>query len=152
MPVALHRHVFSSMTTRRLIILGSTGSIGTQALEVVEHLNKLHAAGTFPFAYEIVGLAAGKNVSLLAEQAKRHRVAQSAMAMMPPASALAAEGHSTVHVHSGHGRTARIGTQPAELLVREVPCDVILAAMVGSAGLPATLAAAELGRTLALAN
>ena len=140
------------MTTRRLIILGSTGSIGTQALEVVEHLNKLHAAGTFPFAYEIVGLAAGKNVSLLAEQAKRHRVAQSAMAMMPPASALAAEGHSTVHVHSGHGRTARIGTQSAELLVREVPCDVILAAMVGSAGLPATLAAAELGRTIALAN
>ena len=58
--------------TRRILILGSTGSIGTQTLDVVAHLNALAKAGKSVGSatrWEVVGLAAGKNASLLAEQA-----------------------------------------------------------------------------------
>lgn len=117
----------------RLIILGSTGSIGTQALEVVAHLN-----AETPGRIRVVGLAAGRNGTRLNTCAERFGVTDLALC------------------HAGaapqqRGRT-RIGPDAAERLVREVECDVVLAAMVGVAGLPATLAAIELGRTIALAN
>jgi 1-deoxy-D-xylulose-5-phosphate reductoisomerase len=115
------------MSPRRLIILGSTGSIGTQALEVVDHLNKLHAANQFPFRYEVVALAAGKNAELLATQARRHNVSHTSLA-----------GDSS--------------TPTAEDLVRSTDCDLVIAAMVGSSGLPATLAAVQEGYHVALAN
>ncbi|MBS0197572.1 MAG: 1-deoxy-D-xylulose-5-phosphate reductoisomerase [Planctomycetes bacterium] len=122
---------------RRLIILGSTGSIGTQTLEVVEHLNNLHRQGQFPYEYTVVGLAAGTNSQLAFAQAAatgaRH------VALAAPASAPG-------------GITLLEGPSAAEQLVRRVECDVVLAAVVGAAGLPATLAAVELGRQVALAN
>lgn len=121
---------------RRVVILGSTGSIGTQALEVVTHLNQLHSRGACPVGFEVVGLAAGNNARLLMEQAERFGVRDLALAA-------AAETSSS---------RFRAGAGAAERLVREVDCDVVLAAMVGSAGLPATLAAVELGRDVALAN
>jgi len=71
------------MPSRRLIILGSTGSIGTQALEVVEHVNALHIKGAFPFRYEVVGLAAGRNEKLLEAQAARFNVKNTAIAGDP---------------------------------------------------------------------
>ena len=126
--------------TRRLLLLGSTGSIGTQTLDVVSHLNALHARGEWPTRFEVVGLAAGSNGTLLAEQAAAFGVSETALA------------------HPGDGALpsalagARTGVDGAERLVREVEADVVLAAMVGSAGLPATLAAVELGRDVALAN
>jgi 1-deoxy-D-xylulose-5-phosphate reductoisomerase len=112
---------------RRLIILGSTGSIGTQTLEVVEHLNSLHAHGLFPFKYQVVALAAGRNAGLLASQVQRFDVRHFSLASDP-------------------------NTQSAEDLVRAVECDLVIAAIVGSAGLPATLAAIQEGRHVALAN
>lgn len=120
----------------RLLILGSTGSIGTQTLEVVTHLNALHAKGLFPRQFEVVGLAAGKGAALLAVQAKRFNVKHLALS---DRSSDALSGAMT-------------GPDAAEHLVREVECDIVLAAIVGSAGLPATLAAVELGRDVALAN
>ncbi len=125
--------------TRRLLLLGSTGSIGTQTLDVVTHLNALHARGEWPTRFEVVGLAAGSNATLLAEQAEAFGVRETALAH--PGDAL-----PTALANS------RIGIEGAERLVREVKADVVLAAMVGSAGLPATLAAVELGRDVALAN
>lgn len=125
------------MSTRRVIILGSTGSIGVQTLDVIDHLGRLHEAGRFPFRYEVVGLAAGSNVSALREQAARLGVRQVALASL------------------GGGASPagwRVGDGAAEALVREVPCDLVVAAIVGVAGLPATLAAVELGRDVALAN
>ncbi len=126
------------MTTHRLIILGSTGSIGTQTLEVVAHLNALHDRGVFEHRFDVVGLAAGKGAALLAEQARAFGVRDVAIA----------EGDG---VDSPEVRVRR-GGDAAERLVREVECDVVLAAIVGSAGLPATLAAVQLGRDVALAN
>ncbi len=124
---------------RRLIILGSTGSIGVQALEVVEHLNALARRGQSPIAYRVVGLAAGRNARLLCEQAGRRGVRHVALV-------------------DGEGETIEPGPRvyrgagAAERLVREVECDVVLSAIVGVAGLPATLAAVEMGRDVALAN
>lgn len=123
---------------RRVIILGSTGSIGTQTIEVVRHLNALHREGRYPHELEIVGLAARANVSVLEKQAAEF-----------PGAALAAASTSPSFAS---GRRIWVGHGAAETLVREVECDLVVAAIVGSAGLAATLAAVELGRDVALAN
>lgn len=127
---------------RRLLILGSTGSIGTQALETVAHLNAQADAGRSPVRYRVAGLAAGRNAGLLAEQARRTGAGAVAIA-----DAALADGLSLPA-----GARVLAGAGAAEELVRSVEADVVLAAMVGSAGLPATLAAVELGRDVALAN
>jgi 1-deoxy-D-xylulose-5-phosphate reductoisomerase len=124
------------MPSIRLIILGSTGSIGTQTLEVISHLNGLHERGLAPQRYDVVGLAAGKGAKMLADQARLFGVRELAMA----------------DAHGGAPGGCRTGPDAAERLVREVDCDLVVAAIVGSAGLPATLAAVELGRDVALAN
>lgn len=124
----------SSSPERRVIVLGSTGSIGTQTLAVIEHLNALHRRGESSCAFRVVGLAAGSNGALLAEQAK-------------------AWPDATLALTAPNGIAAKYtGPDAAERLVRETPCDLIVAAIVGSAGIAPTFAAIELGRTIALAN
>jgi 1-deoxy-D-xylulose-5-phosphate reductoisomerase len=99
---------------RRVIVLGSTGSIGTQALEVI-------AAN--PDLFRVVGLAAGSNRPMVAEQAAAFGVEHTAF-----------------------------GAAEASQLVRDVPADVVLNGITGSVGLEPTLAALESGASLALAN
>ena len=123
---------------RRVLILGSTGSIGTQTLDVIAHLNTLHARGEFPHAHEVVGLAAGRNADLLAEQAHAHPNARLALA-------------DDSSDDRGTGVPIR-GTDAALELVRTTEADLVVAAMVGAAGLPPTLAAIEAGTAVALAN
>ena len=123
---------------RRVIVLGSTGSIGVQTLEVIANLNAQHAAGRFPVRHEVVALAAGARSDTLVQQAAAFGVSNLALAH--------AVGAAPV------GINLRTGADAAERLVREVDADLVVAAMVGSAGLPATLAAIELGRDVALAN
>lgn len=124
---------------RRIVLLGSTGSIGTQTVEVIRHLNALHARGQWPQRYEVVGLAAGRNAAACLEQAREFGVRDVALA----------DGNGA---EAPSGVRLRRGPDAAERLVREVECDLVLAAMVGAAGLPATLAAVQLGRDVALAN
>lgn len=120
--------------TRRLIVLGSTGSIGRQTLDVVDHLASVAKASGHPPPIEVVGLAAGRRARELREQADAHGVAHTA-------------------VCEGDDDSATfIGDDAAERLVREVEANVVMAAVVGAAGLPATLAAIDLGRDVALAN
>ncbi len=116
---------------KRLIILGSTGSIGRQTLEVVEHLNA-HSEMRF----DVVGLAAGTSSAALCAQAERFGVRELALAdeQMPCA------------------QPARRGSDAAERLVREVDADLVVAAVVGIAGLGATLATINRGIPVALAN
>ncbi|OAB63014.1 hypothetical protein AY599_16130 [Leptolyngbya valderiana BDU 20041] len=123
-----------SIGTRRLIVLGSTGSIGRQTLDVVAHLASLATAKGQPPPIEVVGLAAGRRAHELQEQAAAHGVAHTALC----------EGDD--------GSATFIGSDATERLVREVDADIVMAAVVGAAGLPATLAAVELGRDVALAN
>ena len=125
------------MGPRRIIVLGSTGSIGRQTLEVISHLNALYEQGACAHAYDIVGLAAGTQVDLLAQQCATHRVTHAAIS----------DTGATLDVP-----TLFRGENAAEQLVREVDADIIVAAIVGVAGLGATLAAVELGRDVALAN
>lgn len=126
-------------TTRRLIVLGSTGSIGRQTLDVVSHLAARARAEGEPPPFEVVGLAAGRRAADLAEQAAAHRVGHVAIC----------EGDSQA---LPSGTTVFEGPDAAEKLVREVDADIVMAAVVGAAGLPATLAAVDLGRDVALAN
>jgi 1-deoxy-D-xylulose-5-phosphate reductoisomerase len=99
---------------RRVIVLGSTGSIGVQALEVI-------AANRDRF--EIVGLAAGSNRTMIEQQAAEFGV-----------------------------QDISLGASEAEQLVRTVSADVVLNGITGSVGLGPTLATLETGTTLALAN
>lgn len=131
---------------RRVIILGSTGSIGTQTLDVIRAANARHdtasdaVRATLP-RFEVVGLAAGSNTTLLAAQAREWNVRELACAGERP------DTHTLPA-----GARVRAGADAARALVHEVECDIVVAAIVGSAGLAATLEAVEQGRTIALAN
>jgi 1-deoxy-D-xylulose-5-phosphate reductoisomerase len=117
---------------RRILIVGSTGSIGTQALDVVERSGDL----------EVVGLAAGSSWRRLTEQAARFGVLRVALAD-PDAAARAAE-HAEVEVLAGPEGLVE--------LITDTNCDLVLNALVGSAGLGPTVAALGEGLDLALAN
>ena len=128
---------------RRIIVIGSTGSIGTQTLDVVAHLNALHDRGHWGTRYDIVGLAAGSNTDLLQSQAARFGVNRTCHVPRRPAENSARTVGTLAVTPAG---------LEAEDLVRNTDCDIVVAAISGMAGLAATLAAVELGRTVALAN
>ena len=116
----------------KLVILGSTGSIGRQTLQVVEAL---------PERFQVVGLAAGKNLTLLAEQVRRFRPRLVAADVEP--SALAAE-------LGARGLGAEIARPEAIASCAEA--DLVVVATTGKAGLSPSLAALRAGKTLCLAN
>jgi 1-deoxy-D-xylulose-5-phosphate reductoisomerase len=124
--------------TRRLVVLGSTGSIGVNTLRVVEHLN---ASG--PARIEVVGLAACRGGDLLAQQARTFRV---------PAVALAETAGAEPLRRALPGVRVYAGPDAALELMEAADATDACAAVVGSAGLPATLAAARKGLTIGLAN
>lgn len=128
-------------TFRRVILLGCTGSIGTQTAETIDHLNALHARGAYATRFEVVGLAAGSNAAGLAEMAARYPGARLALA----------NGNGCANDAGLPAGTLR-GADAALELIRSTPCDLVLAAMVGAAGLPATLEAVTRGIDVALAN
>ena len=116
-----------------MVILGSTGSVGTQALEVVEASEEL----------EVVGLGAGRSWKPLVEQARRHGVSRIALAD-EGAAAGASERWTDGEVLAGPEGLVR--------LITETDCDMVLNALVGSAGLGPTVATLGEGIDLALAN
>ena len=118
---------------KRILVLGSTGSIGKQALEVIDESPGLQAAG----------LAAGVNERFLAEQALRHGVRDVAILDETAGSRLS-ELAPEMNVLDGPGCIRG--------LVESVDCDLVLNAVVGAAGLEATIATLEKGIDLALAN
>ncbi len=128
--IAIERHNGDVSERLRVLVLGSTGSIGTQALEVI-------AAN--PDRFEIVGLAAGGgNAELLARQR-----AETGVTNIAVADAAAAERI---------GDVTYAGADAATRLVEETEADVVLNALVGALGLKPTLAALHSGARLALAN
>jgi len=120
--------------TCRLVILGSTGSIGRQTLDVVARHRD---------AVEIVALAAHSNDVLLAEQARTFGVTRVALAN--DAAALRAR-------EALQGVEVEAGADAVEALATLAEADVVLNALVGAAGLRASLAALRSGKRLALAN
>ena len=115
---------------RRLTILGSTGSVGRQALDVVR---------AHPDRFDVVALSAAANADLLRRQAAEFEPEQVALES------------STGPSPNGFGCEVLTGPGSAEHLARQ-PADVVLNAIVGFAGLAATVGALQAGNTLALAN
>jgi len=126
--------------TRRVAIMGSTGSVGTQPLRVIEHLNALCARGVHPTRYEVVALVAGRNARVLAAQADAH---PGAVLGLCDAGADPGPLESGRLIHASDAATRVLDARD---------CDLVVASIVGIAGLPSTLRAAELGLDIALAN
>ncbi len=120
---------------RRLVILGSTGSIGVQALDVVSRSPEN--------SFEVVGLSAAGDWESVVEQAKAHGVRRIALADKDAAT-LASERWTDGEVLAGPDGLVR--------LITESDCDMVLNAIVGSAGLVPTVAALGEGVDVALAN
>ena len=138
----------SAGSPREVVLLGSTGSIGTQALDVVRRN---------PDRLRVVGLAAGgERVDLLAAQALELGVEVVAVARAGAAQdlQLAFYAHAQARGYSaGQYRLPKVLAGPdAATEIAAWPCDVVLNGMTGSVGLAPTLAALQAGRTLALAN
>jgi 1-deoxy-D-xylulose-5-phosphate reductoisomerase len=112
-----------------LAVLGSTGSIGRQTLEVVRHLRR----------FRVVGLAAGHNVTLLEEQARE---------FSPPLLWADREGDYLRQKAAG----LRARWTPMEEMACHPDVDIVVVATAGKAGLLPTLAAARAGKVVALAN
>jgi 1-deoxy-D-xylulose-5-phosphate reductoisomerase len=120
---------------KRVSILGSTGSIGVQALDVVAR---------FPERFEVVALAAGRNAARLAEQVRRFQPRLVSVADEAAARELRALVPQGVEVLAGDGGAVRAASLP------EV--DLVIAAISGGAGLRSTAAAVEAGKAVGLAN
>ncbi|MBN9689823.1 MAG: 1-deoxy-D-xylulose-5-phosphate reductoisomerase [Verrucomicrobia bacterium] len=119
---------------KNVVLLGSTGSIGTSTLKVVEDL---------PAQLRLVGLAAGNNVELLTEQATRHRPL--AVSLQDPAKAAELTGRLPgIRVLSGNAGLIELATLPE--------ADIVLIAIVGTAGLAPALAAIRAGKDIAVAS
>jgi 1-deoxy-D-xylulose-5-phosphate reductoisomerase len=129
-------HFSNQSAPKRIAVLGSTGSIGTQALEVID---------THPDLFEVYALTANNNVALLIQQA---------IYFQPAMVAIANDAHFftvkealreyPIQVFSGMESIAQIAAMDA--------IDIVLTAMVGYSGLWPTLSAVESGKTIALAN
>ena len=124
------------VSTQRILILGSTGSIGTQALDVI---------ADNPDKFTVVGIAAGgSNPQLVIEQARALNLSFDHVAVAKPEAA-----HT---VSEALGGAVLSGPDSAEQLVKAIDADKVLNALVGSMGLASTIATLEKGELLALAN
>src|SRR5687767_2345699 len=120
---------------KKVVVLGSTGSIGTSTIKVADDL---------PDQIRLVGLAAGNNVDLLLEQARKHR--PEAISITDAAKAQALQDNLTfnTHVYSGSEGLLKLATLPS--------ADIVLIAIVGTAGLQPALAAIRAGKDIAVAS
>jgi 1-deoxy-D-xylulose-5-phosphate reductoisomerase len=120
---------------KNVVLLGSTGSIGTSTVKVADDL---------PDKIRLVGLAAGNNLELLLEQARRHRPA--AVSILDPEKAKVARDAlgTSAEVYCGQEGLLKLATLPG--------ADIVLIAIVGTAGLQPALAAIRAGKDIAVAS
>ena len=124
---------------KRIAILGSTGSIGRQCLSVVDSL---------PGQFELIGLAAGSNVSLAAEQVLRYRP----RIVSVHTEAGARELRDKICAAKRPLPEILFGTEGIERVATHPDVETLVSAAVGVVGLPATYKAIECGKQIALAN
>jgi 1-deoxy-D-xylulose-5-phosphate reductoisomerase len=120
---------------KRVAILGSTGSIGVQALDVVSR---------FPDRFEVIGLAAGRNTARLAEQVRRFRPKLVSVSDEAAARELRGLVPAGTEVLVGDAGAVAVASHPG--------ADFVLAAISGGAGLRSTAAAVQAGKAVGLAN
>src|SRR5208283_3523890 len=122
---------------KRLAILGSTGSIGSNALKIVSH---------YPERFKIIGLTAGRNINLLMKQIETFQ---------PEVIAISDKAIYDKFKDSFHGSQdleVLYGVDGISMVARHPQTDIVISAIVGSAGLLPTVAAIKAGKTVALAN
>ncbi|AZO95550.1 1-deoxy-D-xylulose-5-phosphate reductoisomerase [Halocella sp. SP3-1] len=121
---------------KRIIILGSTGSIGTQTLEVIEHLSD---------DWNVIGLTANTNIDLLEKQANKYK---------PEFLVVMDEYHAEKLKNRLADQAVEVLSGPAGLnyLAGQVESDLLINALVGAVGLAPTVAALEKGSRIGLAN
>ena len=120
---------------KKVVLLGSTGSIGTSTCKVAEDLpDKIH----------LVGLAAGRNAGLLREQVDQFKPQAISLSDPDAASELAAKYDGSPEVHCGDDGLIKLATLPE--------ADIVLIAIVGVAGLQPALAAIRAGKDIAVAS
>lgn len=119
----------------KVLILGSTGSIGTSTLNCIRR---------FPHRFSVAGLAAGNNCALLIEQVKE----------FSPQTVLLSDTRGREPLRCGIPNTVRTidGDGGLEKIVAETDCDIVVNALVGAVGLRPTIKAITLGKRVALAN
>jgi 1-deoxy-D-xylulose-5-phosphate reductoisomerase len=120
---------------KKVVILGSTGSIGTSALKVVDDL---------PDRLEVLALAAGNNVELLSEQVHRYQPQAISLADPERAQEIRSIVGGDTRVTSGTDGLLELATLPQ--------ADIVLIAIVGTAGLQPALAAIHAGKDIAIAS
>ena len=127
-----------SPTVLKVVVLGSTGSIGVNTLDVI---------GRHPGRFEVFALTASTNVELMTAQCVKFRPAYAVMAS-------ATHGKALESVLRGLALPTRVlwGTSSIEMVAGHALADVVMAAIVGVAGLAPCLAAARSGKRLLLAN
>jgi 1-deoxy-D-xylulose-5-phosphate reductoisomerase len=120
---------------KKVVLLGSTGSIGTSTIKVADDL---------PDRIRIVGMAAGNNLELLLEQTRRHK--PEAISISDPAKAKEAQDTlgTSANVYCGAEGLLKLATLPS--------ADIVLIAIVGTAGLQPALAAIRAGKDIAVAS
>jgi 1-deoxy-D-xylulose-5-phosphate reductoisomerase len=120
---------------KNVVLLGSTGSIGTSTVKVAEDL---------PDRIRLIGLAAGNNAELLIKQARKHRPEAICIGNTEKARELGKFFGATTQVHSGDEGLIKLATLPS--------ADIVLIAIVGTAGLKPALAAIRAGKDIAIAS
>jgi 1-deoxy-D-xylulose-5-phosphate reductoisomerase len=121
---------------KSISILGSTGSVGSQTLEVVSQ---------FPHRFRVVGLSAGKNIRVLKEQILKFR---------PQVVSVQSEKDAITLANQLRSEPIEIlwGEEGAESIASHPKADLVISAMVGASGLRPTLSAVKSGKNIALAN
>jgi len=120
---------------KNVVVLGSTGSIGTSTLKVADDL---------PDRIRLLALAAGNNVDLLVEQVRKHQPVAVSMTDSGRAAELRGSLGANCQVHSGPEGLVKLATLPE--------ADIVLIAIVGTAGLQPALAAIRAGKDIAIAS
>jgi 1-deoxy-D-xylulose-5-phosphate reductoisomerase len=120
---------------KNVVLLGSTGSIGTSTVKVAEDL---------PDRIRLLGLAAGNNTTLLLEQARKHRPEAISINNPEKARDLGKFFGAATQVYSGDEGLIKLATLPS--------ADIVLIAIVGTAGLKPALAAIRAGKDIAVAS
>ena len=130
---------------RGVAILGSTGSVGTSALDLVERLNEMRASGGGATRFRVVAISGNRSVDVLADQIKRFSPLVACIGDEAGARALKARlGATDTRIVSGREGLLEVATHPE--------ASFVLAAIVGAAGLESTFAAVSAGRKVGLAN
>ena len=120
---------------KKVVLLGSTGSIGTSTCKVADDI---------PEAVQLIGLAAGRNVTLLSEQVSKYHPIAISITDSNAAKKLANDYPGAPEVHCGEEGLIKLATLPE--------ADIVLIAIVGTAGLQPALAAIRAGKDIAVAS